>query len=208
MIKPRCLIGFTGHRSGYDEDVIRRALVEVLTDLKERAEKVGGQAELYVSVAEGSDTLCVEVARELKMPVHLLLPLAEAEFEKDFSSPAAWQRSRTQIVTSRVSQGSDSIRRVGGNALRPECYNNLATHMLSQVNVLVAVWDGQPGRGKGGTKDVMDQAESLSLPVVRIDSNSGDVAADPFEMTLLLPPNDALTTKLSAGLTTVPTAPI
>ncbi len=175
MIKPRYLIGFTGHRSGYDEAIIRTALVRVLTDLQERALKVGGQTELYASVAEGCDTLCVEVARELGMPVHLLLPLEETEFEKDFSAPAAWKRSQKQLVIAQQRPGCDSAHLVTGEATRPECYFNQAIHVLDAVDVLVAVWDGQPARGLGGTAQVVAQAKAIGTPVVQIASSSGDV---------------------------------
>jgi fumarate reductase subunit D len=175
MIKPRYLIGFTGHRSGYDEAVIRPALVKVLTDLKERAQKVGGQAELYASVAEGGDTLCVEVARELEMPVHLLLPLEEGEFEKDFSSSAAWKRSQAQLTIARQRPGRDSEHLVSGEATRPECYFNQAIHMLDAVDVVVALWDGQPSRGLGGTAQVIAQAREIGTLVVQIASTDGAV---------------------------------
>lgn len=176
MIKPRYLIGFTGHRSGYDEAIIRPALVKVLTDLKQRAQQAGGQAELYASVAEGSDTLCVEIAREQGMPVHLLLPLETAEFERDFSSPAAWKRSQAQLSISRQRPGHDSEHLVAGEATRPECYFNQAIHMLDAVDVVVAVWDGQPARGLGGTAQVIAQAKEIGTPVVQIASTSGAVS--------------------------------
>lgn len=77
MLTPRYLVGFTGHRSGFDSKLIRPALTQVLADLKAQAAKMGSQQELYTGIAEGCDTLCVEIARELDLPVHLLLPLDE-----------------------------------------------------------------------------------------------------------------------------------
>jgi fumarate reductase subunit D len=175
MLTPRYLIGFTGHRSGYDENLIRPALTQTLTDLKARAAAVGGQAELYASVAEGSDTLCVEVARELGLPVHLLLPLEETEFAKDFSTPAAWKRSQTQLITARQRPGRGSVHLVSGEATRPECYFNQAMHMLDAVDVVIALWDGQPARGLGGTAQVIAQAQAIGTPVVQISSATGAV---------------------------------
>jgi hypothetical protein len=37
--------------------------------------------------------------------------------------------------------------------------------MLSLVSELVAVWDGRPARGYGGTADVVREARRLQLPV-------------------------------------------
>lgn len=37
--------------------------------------------------------------------------------------------------------------------------------MLSTVELMVAVWDGQPADGHGGTGDVVERAGVLGLPV-------------------------------------------
>jgi hypothetical protein len=195
MLTPRFLIGFTGHRSGTDEKVIGPPLLKVLTELKARAVALGGQAELYSSVAEGADNLCVEIARKLEMPVHLLLPLEDAEFEKDFSTPEAWKRSLDQITTARQRPGRDSVHQVSGEPSRPECYFNQAMHMLEAVDVLVAVWDQQPARGMGGTKEVIDQALATGVPVVQIASDSGEISG--AENLVNCFKADAITTELN-----------
>ncbi len=170
MLKPRFLIGFTGHRAGFDEKLIQAALHGALDDLRKRAEAVGGQAELYASVAEGGDILCVEAARNLEMPVHLLLPLPDDEFAKDFSSAGVWDRSKHQLDLARQKPGRDSVRIVPGEIARPDCYFDQAIRILEAVDVLVAVWDGQPARGLGGTAEVIEHARKrLGLPVIVID---------------------------------------
>ena len=173
MLTPRYLIGFTGHRSGYDENLIRPALTQALTDLKARAAALGGTADLYASVAEGCDTLCVEIARGLDMAAHLLLPLPQDEFAKDFSSPEIWERSRRQIELASQKPGRDSLRVVPGEMTRPDCYFDQGIQILEAVDVLVAVWDGEPARGPGGTAQVIAHAQKLGLPVVMIDSKTG-----------------------------------
>ncbi len=196
MLTPRYLIGFAGHRSDYDETLIHAALTQVLTDLKTRAASVGGQAELYASVAEGSDTLCVEIARELGLPVHLLLPLNEAEFAKDFSSPEAWERAQAQLAAARQRPGRDSVCVVPGETTRPECYFNQAIHMLDAVDVLVAVWDGQPAHGMGGTAQVVAQAQAMRIPVVQIAPATGAIMETPNLTSCFAP--DEIITELNA----------
>ncbi|GAA5140597.1 hypothetical protein GCM10023213_23420 [Prosthecobacter algae] len=173
MLKPRFLIGFTGHRTGYDEALIRPALKAVLEDLQKRAAAIGGEADLYTSVAEGADTLCVQVARGLGMAVHLLLPLPQDEFAKDFSSPPAWERSRQQIELALQKPGSDSMRVLPGEMKRPDCYFDQGIRILEGVDVLVAVWDGLPEQGLGGTAQVIVHAKNLGMPVILIHSKTG-----------------------------------
>jgi hypothetical protein len=38
-------------------------------------------------------------------------------------------------------------------------------HMLADADVLLAVWDGQPARGYGGTADVVNAARDQGIPV-------------------------------------------
>ena len=37
--------------------------------------------------------------------------------------------------------------------------------MLASVEILVAVWDGIPAQGRGGTADVVEQARSEGVPI-------------------------------------------
>lgn len=173
MLKPRYLAGFTGHRAGYDEDIIRPALKAVLEGLRERTAAAGGEIDLYASVAEGADTLCVETARGLGMAVHVLLPLTLAEFEKDYSSPDAWGRSRRQIDLATMKPGHDSVRVLPGEMVRPDCYFDQGVHILEAVDVLIAVWDGEKAEGLGGAEQVVAQAVQTGVPVVIIDSKTG-----------------------------------
>ena len=175
MIKPRFLVGFTGHRSGVNESIIAPRLREVLQSLCQKAESVGGQAELYAGVAEGGDTLCVELARGIDMPVHLMLPLDGPEFQRDFSSSDAWERTFAQISAARERPGRNSVHVDSGDGKRPDCYFNQGASMLAAVDVLVALWNGQAAMGLGGTEQVMNQAKAMGIPVIRIVLATGEI---------------------------------
>ena len=183
MLKPRYLVGFTGHRAGYDETLIRPALKAALEDLQKLAVQAGGELDLYASIAEGADTLCVEVARELGLAVHLLLPLPESEFAKDFSSPQTWERSQRQITLASKKPSRDSVRFAAGEMTRPDCYFDQGIQILEAVDVLVAVWDGEKARGLGGTEQIVSQAKHTGVPVVILHSKTaqnrleGDLSA-------------------------------
>lgn len=178
MLRTRHLVGFCGHRAHFSEEVIRPVLAASLKDLQQRAAEAGGSIELYASAAEGADLVCLEVARELAIPVHLLLPLVEDDFKKDFSTPDTWARAKSQIDRAAAVPGRDSIRVVEGEATRPQCYYNQAIDMLEAVDVLIAVWDGQPARGLGGTGQVVAQARATGVPVLHIRTQDGGVSKD------------------------------
>lgn len=46
-----------------------------------------------------------------------------------------------------------------------EAHMDASLRMLDEVDHVVAVWDGQPGRGYGGTADVVQAAREHGLPV-------------------------------------------
>jgi hypothetical protein len=47
----------------------------------------------------------------------------------------------------------------------PAAYMAASEHMLARVDSLVAVWDGRPSTGYGGTADVVHAARHRGLPV-------------------------------------------
>lgn len=178
MLKTRHLVGFCGHRSHFSEEAVRPALAAALKNMQQRAAETGDEIELYASAAEGTDVVCLEVARELELPVHVLLPLVASEFEKDFSTPVAWARSKTQIDRAAALPNRDSLRTVDGETTRPECYFNQSMVMLEAVDVLIAVWDGKPPRGLGGTAQVVAQARAMGIPVLHILPLDGSSTKD------------------------------
>lgn len=48
----------------------------------------------------------------------------------------------------------------------PAAYMAASEHMLARIDSLIAVWDGGPSSGYGGTADVVDAARHRGLPVV------------------------------------------
>ena len=47
----------------------------------------------------------------------------------------------------------------------PRAYMEAGMRMIDESDSLLAVWDGQPGRGPGGTADVVAYARSRGVPV-------------------------------------------
>ena len=47
----------------------------------------------------------------------------------------------------------------------PHAYMEAGKWMVDESDALLAVWDGQPGRGPGGTADVVAYARSRGVPV-------------------------------------------
>lgn len=46
-----------------------------------------------------------------------------------------------------------------------DAHMDASLHMLANADVLLAVWDGRPARGHGGTADVVDAASDQGVPI-------------------------------------------
>jgi tetratricopeptide (TPR) repeat protein len=153
----------------------------------------------YSGAAGGADLIFVETLHALGGETSLVLPVDRKTF-CDWSvagSGAGWVE-RYHIALARASSVTESIfsredlegsniwdfgnRMILGNALRR------ATELETRLNVL-AVWNGMPGDGRGGTADMVALARRCGLTVHVIDPLGQD--------TIELP---ALTTKAPAPM--------
>lgn len=112
------------------------------------------------SLAQGTDQLFAEVALELKIPVRAIVPLGayEAFFQDE------------QVLT--------NYRRLLGQARRtdldlrfpPErAFFEAGKFIVDKCQVLIAVWDGRPAEGLGGTADIVTYARSRGRQIVWLD---------------------------------------
>jgi hypothetical protein len=160
-------VGFTGHRSLPDEAKCRQWIYGFL-----QQKKVSAQGVVYgvSSLAAGGDLLFAESCFELELPLCVLLPMSVEEFRKDFDA-AGWKR--VEAALSRAA----SVEVAGGDQSRSECYYECGIETVLQSQVLLALWNGAPSEGLGGTEDVVTFAKELGRPVVWLHSATGEVSA-------------------------------
>jgi len=105
---------------------------------------------------------------------HAILPLPKAEFARDFSPPE-W------AVVEQALGHAEHVRVITENGTREDAYLDCGMETVNGSDVLLAVWDGQPARGKGGTAEVVEYARSLGKPLVVIDAATLEVRRENFE---------------------------
>jgi hypothetical protein len=158
-------IGFTGHRALGDEAKCRKLIFEFL---ERRKAASTGLVYGISSVAAGGDLLFAESCIELALPLCVLLPLPAEEFRKDFDE-AGWAR------VERVLSKAASVVVIGGDQSREECYYECGIETVLQSQLLLALWNGKPAHGLGGTEDIVSFAKGLGRPVVWLHSVNEDV---------------------------------
>jgi hypothetical protein len=153
------VVGFSGHRVLENSDGVARAIAAELEALRRDA---SGEWIALSSVAEGSDQVFIEEARKLGVAWHAILPLPRSEFAKDFSAEQ-WAKVERLIAH------AEHVRIITENGTREDAYLDCGMETANGADVLLAVWNGEPARGRGGTADVVRYAKSLRKPIIIID---------------------------------------
>jgi hypothetical protein len=91
-----------------------------------------------------------------------VLPFDEQSYREAFATSPS--RTLFDSVWSKLS----SILVLGGIVGDDSSYEQANRAILDRSDVVIAVWDGDPARGRGGTGDVVDEALKRGLPVIVI----------------------------------------
>lgn len=178
MLKPVWIIGFTGHRRLDESPLVAKAIESQLSSLSDEAERRGGEIHLFSSVAIGSDMMAVETAIRMGIPCHLVLPVPQEEFRKDFLQEEDWHRACRLIEIADRGDGGCTLRVADCSDKRPECYYEAGIQIVAGCDVLLAVWNGEESRGLGGTAEIVEHAAALDLQLRLIDPETGIVKED------------------------------
>jgi|GEM_PF-779067 hypothetical protein len=142
------VVGITGHRDLAPEYAIelRTQFDAILTGLT--ASYPNTPLVVMSSLAAGADLLAVDVALQRGVPVIACLPMEPDEFAKDFTIPEERARFRAAVSRCRVEVVSTATDRI-------QAYIDTSMYVAYYSDLVVAFWDGLPGRGRGGTSDVV-----------------------------------------------------
>jgi hypothetical protein len=112
--------------------------------------------------------LFAESCIQLALPLRVLLPLPVDEFRKDFDE-TTWSRAEQVLCK------AASVEVAGGNQPRDACYYECGIETVLQSRLLLALWNGAPSQGLGGTQDVVSFARGIGKPVVWLHTDTRDV---------------------------------
>lgn len=108
-------------------------------------------------LARGADQVFARVVLALGGAVEVVLPAADYRERKVKPGNAAdFDALISTAATVHTMPFTESNR---------EAYMAASEHVLGTVDAMIAVWDGGPSGGHGGTADVVDAARERGLPV-------------------------------------------
>ena len=202
-------VAVTGHRPGknrrFEAADIQRRCVEAFHALAEGLLAARGEPyartlptlTLVSGLAEGADQIAAQAMFDGAEPndyerrLEVILPFSVADFAATFDTDEgreglhAWLARADSVLAladwtppPNATDSAVSIHR------RDRRFATLADLLVRQADVMIAVWDGAPALGRGGTAEVVAQALAQGVPVIWIDPAGAFTrllgAAEPF----------------------------
>jgi class 3 adenylate cyclase len=162
----------------------------VRADIRARLERLGPIA-AYGSAACGADILCLECMAELGGELHIILPFSAEQFRAtsvDLQPEGGWgdrferlleKANEVLVISQRPPPVGESIFQ----------YNNLILTGLAKLRAQmldtdlhgIAVWDGQPAAGEGGTGSITDlwRRSGIAFDHVPLETRAGSASPAP-----------------------------
>jgi hypothetical protein len=160
-------IGVTGHRLNRISQRQLERLTPQVTPVLRQIARLSGEVRpmLVSSLAEGADRHLARLALDAGFGLHALLPFERQDCLRDF--PGVVSRLDFSDLLARAEQVTELPGRPGYNA---QAYHRAGQALLEQSDLLLAVWDGEPARGPGGTAEVVEGACRRRMPVVHVST--------------------------------------
>jgi hypothetical protein len=194
-------VGVVGHRpdrlptSEAGRTAIERQVCAVLEAVRHAVTEFSGtdEAKLYADappllravspLAEGADRTFAAAALDQGYELCVPMPFARAEYEKDFASPGSVDAFHGLIDRARRETALTIFELHQTRVVDEDDvgipYGAAGRLVVNQSDLLIAIWDGDKARGKGGTVATMREAVGFRVPVLRID------AREPYGFSLI-----------------------
>jgi hypothetical protein len=200
-------VGITGHRADVLAERGTQILRERIRDVLQRIEECGRallHQELdcfadrpprlrFVSpIADGADQIGAEVALELGWELQVILPFERSAYRASLSNHGARERFDELLA-----QSTCLLELPGDPVDSLDAYVMTGRATVAHCDVLIAVWDGLPPRGRGGTGEVVQLALTRGTAIIHVPlSRGGDTrilwsAFDPTVVTVAEDPGVA-----------------
>ena len=154
-------IGVTGHRELDNKQIILDSINnKVYPELKKTLTTLKHTPHTFTIIsplAEGADRLVAkevmgwEVSKDVDKPtLKAVLPLPEDDYIQDFPES---QNEFLEFI-----EKAESVQTLGKTESRIAAYEQVGRHVVDNCDVLIAIWDGKPAAGQGGTAEIVKYA--------------------------------------------------
>lgn len=151
-------VGITGHQRLEDPEAWRWVTSVIGVELAKLKPPLVG----VTSLAIGADQLLARLVLERGGTIHAVLPFADIERSL---SPADVPGYRELVRQATVDV-------LGTPGTDEDAYLAAGQRIVELSDIMLAIWNSEPAKGKGGTADVVDYAIRRRLPLIHIDPKS------------------------------------
>ncbi|MDE0053575.1 MAG: hypothetical protein OXT64_04875 [Gammaproteobacteria bacterium] len=146
-------IGITGHQW-----IPIRAQSFVATHVERIVREVAGNLVGVSSLAAGADQVFADIVLKSRGELYVVVPCVDYESTfRDESSLVGYRRLLTLAV---------NVERLSYRCPSEDAFLDAGRRVADLAELLVAVWDGDEARGKGGTADIVEYARNRRTKVV------------------------------------------
>lgn len=158
-------IGVTGHRILAEVEKLDQAIDIGLNIIEEN---LPAPFVIISSLAEGADQLVAERALKRWLDCSLIvpLPLPTPIYQAQITDPEAL------ATFNQLLSAADEIISPPEAKDLPDAYLQTGRVMLEMSDVIIAIWDGEPAQGIGGTENIVALARERNIPLVWIHAGN------------------------------------
>lgn len=158
QLPPATRVGITGHRVIPPAVCrhVRAGLAAALTAAGYQTGPACRPLEVLSSLAIGADQMFAEVA--LAHGARLTAVLPSADYERTFATDEL-------VLFQRLLDRAHRQVLLDYAKVCDEAYYEAGTYIADHSDLILAVWDGRPARGHGGTGEIVDYARRRGTPV-------------------------------------------
>lgn len=159
-------IGITGHLSLQNPDLIGKSIRQILKSIADK--HPDEQLCFYSPASPGADLLSARIAVELSIPLFVILPFNQEDYLQTFSS-------EDRMLFLQFLNKAEGLIQLSEEK-QEDVYQQLGDYLVNNMDVLIAIWNGQDARGPGGTGDVVQNFRQSHKPLawIRADNKTSD----------------------------------
>jgi hypothetical protein len=168
-IPVRVVIGVTGHRKLENQPALTEAIRSAIQNINEILPHISStRVSLCVlsPLAEGADRLAVkEVLKVPDSTLEVVLPLDKNDYIQDFQS------SQSKKEFGKLLAQASRVTTIPTKNDRNEAYEQVGHYVVDNCDVLIALWNGKPDAGQGGTEEIVKYARLVKCPLIWIHTD-------------------------------------
>ncbi len=150
----------TGHRRYDNVDQVAESVAAILDRILTK-ESI---ATVVTSLAEGADRLVTELVLLRGGSATVVLPMAVTDYESDFESDES-RAQFSELLSAATATWIVDEHGPTDDSQRQYAYERAGRAVVDASDVVVAIWDGTPAKGRAGTAEIIRYAIDRDVPV-------------------------------------------